>query len=262
MPKSKTIFLCGDCGYDSPKWYGQCPSCGAWNTMSEMQAPKNNTAGAADRAKQAYKPQKMNELLESGEIRYKCGITELDRVLGGGIVKGSLVLVGGDPGIGKSTILLQMCAALDKKMKVLYVTGEESPRQIKLRAGRLGAAKSEMFVLAQNDIEGIIETALAENPDILIIDSIQTMLLSSLSSSPGSVTQVKECTSLLMRLAKDEGIPIFLVGHVNKEGSLAGPKVMEHMVDAVLYFEGDKQHSYRIIRAIKNRYGSDRKSVV
>lgn len=255
MSKSKVVFVCQQCGYESLKWCGRCPGCESWNTFAEETRVK-----AAERAqstdKPASKPARIDELQANDGIRYKTGIGEFDRVLGGGIVSGSLVLVGGDPGIGKSTILLQVCKEYGKSGKILYITGEESPRQIKLRAERLGAETPNLYIMAETDIEVIANTISAEKPGLVIIDSIQTMFLDSISSSPGSVSQVRECTAQLLRVAKGESVPIFVVGHVNKEGAIAGPKVMEHMVDAVLYFEGDRQLSYRILRAAKNRYGS------
>ena len=257
MAKSKSAYICSECGYESPKWYGKCPGCGEWNTMNE----EIISAGARSiepkvKVSSAYSsPLKLHEITTADEFRYKTGIGELDNVLGGGIVKGSLVLIGGDPGIGKSTILLQVCKNLGDKINVLYVSGEESRRQIKLRADRLGV-DNEMLVMTETDIEIVTEQIKTINPELVIIDSIQTMNLTSLNSSPGSVTQVRECTNVLMRTAKSLEIPIIIVGHVNKDGAIAGPKVLEHIVDAVLYFEGDRQLTYRILRAVKNRFGS------
>lgn len=257
MAKVKSTFVCSQCGYESPKWFGKCPGCGEWNTMNEeMCSPAVKQSQAPSRLSQsASRPMKLGSIDTTDEVRYKTGIGELDNVLGGGIVKGSLVLIGGDPGIGKSTILLQVCQNLANKLNILYVSGEESRRQIKLRANRLGVT-NEFLILTETDIEIVAEHIKNENPDLVIIDSIQTMTLTQLSSSPGSVTQVRECTNLLMRTAKSLEIPILVVGHVNKDGAIAGPKVLEHIVDAVLYFEGDRQLAYRILRAVKNRFGS------
>ena len=243
--KLKTIYVCTECGYEAPKWYGKCPGCGEWNTMEEeirdTSPVSSKSAGVSSAA--GLKPVRMNEIDTAEEERYLTGMGELDRVLGGGIVKGSLVLISGDPGIGKSTILLQICEHLGKLLKILYVTGEESRRQIKLRASRLGVSSENLYVLANTDLRAILQTVEAEKPDLLMIDSIQTMSLSDLSSSPGSVSQVRECTNAILHTAKTLDIPALVVGHVNKEGAIAGPKVLEHIVDAVLYFEGDKQHS-------------------
>ena len=239
------------------KWYGKCPSCGEWNTMNEEIKEKTSNAGFSKTKVSNYAPPVLiKDISTTDEIRYKTGLSELDRVLGGGIVKGSLVLLGGDPGIGKSTILLQICEHLGKDHKILYVSGEESKRQIKLRATRLNVNNDNLYIQTQTDVELISETIRQDKPDLVMIDSIQTMSLTELQSSPGSITQVRECTNYLMRVAKSLDIPLIIVGHVNKEGSIAGPKVLEHVVDAVLHFEGDKQMSYRILRAVKNRYGS------
>ena len=256
MAKIKSVYICSECGYESVKWYGKCPSCGEWNTMNEEIKDVSSKASAPAKATQYIAPIGIREISTDDEVRYQTGSKELDRVMGGGIVKGSLVLLGGDPGIGKSTILLQICEYLGKSLRILYVSGEESKRQLKLRATRLGVDCESLFVLTQTDVELVCETIRQDKPDIVMIDSIQTMSLSELSSSPGSVTQVRECTNFLMRTAKTLDIPMIIVGHVNKEGSIAGPKVLEHIVDAVLHFEGDKQMSYRILRAVKNRYGS------
>ena len=254
-PKIKTQFVCSQCGYDSPKWYGQCPSCGEWNTMEEFRvtaSAEKNRGMSAERNRAVI----IDEISETSEIRYDTGISEFNRVLGAGLVKGSLVLIGGDPGIGKSTILLQACKFLAENKKVLYVSGEESASQIKLRAQRLDVAGRNLFVLCETDAEYIAELITRDKPDVVIIDSIQTMNITDVQSSTGSVTQVRECTNLFMRTAKGLSIPIFIVGHVNKDGNIAGPKVLEHIVDTVLYFEGDKNMSYRILRAVKNRFGS------
>lgn len=258
--KQKTIFLCSDCGYESPKWYGKCPSCGAWNTLSEYKVkPETATRGvlAADhRGTGQNKPTLLSDIDSATESRFQSGIGELDRVLGGGAVHGSFVLVGGEPGIGKSTLLLQMCQEMCRAAKVLYVSGEESLRQIKLRASRLGIRASNLFILAETDMDEIIhETNLLE-PDILIIDSIQTVYRRDLTAAPGGTTQIKECAMSLMQYAKRHSVTIFIVGHVNKEGTLAGPKILEHMVDCVLYFEGEQTGSFRCLRAAKNRFGS------
>lgn len=257
MAKSKSAYICSECGYESPKWYGKCPGCGEWNTMNEeIITSSSKTAEPKARLLSAYsRPMKLYDIDTADEVRYKTGIGELDNVLGGGIVKGSLVLIGGDPGIGKSTILLQVCQNLGNQIKILYVSGEESRRQLKLRADRLGVT-SNISVMTETDIEIIAEEIKSGKPDLVIIDSIQTMNLTQLNSSPGSVTQVRECTNLLMRTAKALEIPVIVVGHVNKDGAIAGPKVLEHIVDAVLYFEGDRQLTYRILRAVKNRFGS------
>ena len=257
MAKSKTVFVCSDCGYETPKWYGQCPGCGAWNTMEETtpiapSAAKTRSVAGDTRDH----PQPIAEVSESGEVRYDTGISELNRVLGGGLVQGSLVLIGGEPGIGKSTILLQACASFAISRSVLYVSGEESKAQIKLRAKRLGALQEKLNVLCENDAQYICEVMRSEKPDVVIIDSIQTMSIPELQSSTGSVTQVRECTNLFMRTAKTLNIPVFIVGHVNKDGNIAGPKVLEHIVDTVLSFEGDRNMSYRVLRAVKNRFGS------
>ena len=257
MAKIKSVYICSQCGYESPKWYGKCPSCNEWNTMNEEIVDKSSSTVQKTKRVSTYtRPVSINSIDTTDEQRYFTGSKELDRVLGGGIVKGSLVLLGGDPGIGKSTILLQICNNLGNELKIFYVSGEESRRQLKLRAERLGVNNENTFIMTETDIEVIVEEIKTEKPDLVMIDSIQTMNLSALNSSPGSVTQVRECTNLLMHTAKGLDIPIIVVGHVNKEGSIAGPKVLEHIVDAVLYFEGDKQMSYRILRAVKNRYGS------
>ena len=257
MAKLKNVYICSECGYESPKWYGKCPSCGEWNTMTEeIISKEKNTAKSVSRITSYSEPKKVTEISTEDEHRYVTEIKELDRVLGGGIVKGSLILLGGDPGIGKSTIILQICKKLCENLRVLYVSGEESARQLKLRANRLDVSSDNLLVLTETDAEVVAEVIRQQKPDMVMIDSIQTMCLSELSSSAGSITQVRECTNLFMRVSKSLDIPMFVVGHVNKEGSIAGPKVLEHIVDAVLYFEGDKQMSYRILRAVKNRYGS------
>ena len=256
--KIKTIYICSECGHESAKWFGKCPGCGQWNTMSEevRENFSKSKAVSAVRTRPSAAPVPITDITTEDEARYYTGSAELDRVLGGGIVKGSLVLLGGDPGIGKSTILLQICSHLGKILKILYISGEESKRQIKLRAQRLGVNCENLYVMTETDVQAVADRIQAEKPDLVMIDSIQTMNFKELSSSPGSVTQVRECTNILMRPSKSLDIPCIIVGHVNKDGAIAGPKVLEHIVDAVLYFEGDKQMSYRILRAVKNRYGS------
>ena len=256
--KQKTIYVCTECGSETANWAGKCPSCGAWNTLQEMALDRgaSGRGGNSVRSVSAARPRRLDELEITEEIRFSTGISEFDRVLGGGAVLGSLVLVGGAPGIGKSTLLLQMCAEIGKGRRVLYVTGEESQRQLKLRADRLRVSGGELYVLAETDLDAIL-AALAElKPEIVIIDSIQTMNDAELNSAPGSITQVRECTMRLMRLTKEKNLTAFVVGHINKEGSIAGPKVLEHMVDCVLYFEGERSTSFRILRAAKNRFGS------
>ena len=255
--KQKTVFLCGDCGYESPKWYGKCPSCGAWNTMSEFkEKPVSAARGTNTFQRGESRPTLLKDIDTGDESRFHSGIGELDRVLGGGAVHGSFVLVGGEPGIGKSTLLLQMCQEMCKNARVLYVSGEESLKQIKIRAARLHISSPELYILAETDMEQIInETELLE-PDILIVDSIQTVYKRDLTAAPGGTTQIKECAMSLMQYAKNRNVTIFIVGHVNKEGTLAGPKILEHMVDCVLYFEGDQHMTYRILRAAKNRFGA------
>ena len=252
---AKTMYVCSQCGYDSPKWFGQCPSCKQWNTMEEIKISPSSTYTDAKIATQ-LEALPIDQIVITDEHRYLTGMKELDRVLGGGIVQGSLILLGGDPGIGKSTLLLQICEYLGKNLKVLYVSGEESAHQIKLRANRLNVYTENLFIMPEKDIIAISEYISTMKPDIVMIDSIQTMVAATASSTAGSVTQIRECTNVLMGCAKRNNIPIFIVGHVNKDGDLAGPKILEHMVDAVLYFEGDKQLAYRILRAAKNRFGS------
>ncbi len=259
--KTKTTYICSECGYQTPKWLGKCPSCNQWNTLEEtLVAAEKKTAATSSRVKSIAgdirQPQKIREIKPGFEKRHKTGIGELDRVLGGGIVQGSLILVGGDPGIGKSTLLLQICESLDGDKKILYVSGEESEGQIKIRAERLGVNNENLYLITETDVERVIECILSEKPDIVIIDSIQTMNHSEISSASGSVPQVREATNAFMKIAKNNGISMFIVGHVTKDGALAGPRVLEHMVDCVLYFEGDKQNAFRILRAVKNRFGS------
>lgn len=252
--KSKTIFICNECGYESHKWVGKCPGCESWNTFVEetIQEKKQRGAGGV-----TSRPQKLESIELIEEERYKTGMGELDRVLGGGIVKGSLILVGGDPGIGKSTLLLQISNSIGNMNKnILYISGEESEKQIKLRASRLNISSDNLYIVSETDIS-IIEKYLQEvKPTVAVIDSIQTVYRGDLASAPGSVSQVREATASLMRIAKTTNIAIFIVGHVTKEGAIAGPRVLEHMVDTVLYFEGERHHTYRILRAVKNRFGS------
>lgn len=254
MPKNKTVFICRECGAEYSKWNGKCTACGAWNTLEETVPVTVGTSKAAPVG--TFRYSRISEISYDDETRYDTGINELDRVLGGGLVKGSLVLIGGDPGIGKSTLLLQICGFMGKDHTILYVSGEESERQIKLRAERLGVASENLFLASNNNCESIIRAVCENKPEIVIIDSIQTITSSALTSTAGSIVQVRECTGAFMRMAKSEEIPVFIVSHVNKDGGIAGPKIMEHIVDTVLYFEGEKQLAYRILRAIKNRFGS------
>lgn len=260
-PKNKTVFVCSACGMEHPKWAGKCDSCGEWNTLEEFSvapaAPKNFSAGSPT-AGRGTPPvaTPINQIDLVDEHRYHTGIRELDRVLGGGIVKGSVVLLSGDPGIGKSTILLQVSGNIAAERSVLYVTGEESANQLKLRARRLGVNHDRLLVLSETNVQTVCDAISSSKPELVIIDSIQTMNLEGVNSSSGSITQVRECTSMLLRVAKVLDIPIIIVGHINKGGDIAGPKVMEHIVDTVLYFEGDRVNSYRILRAMKNRFGS------
>ena len=253
--KIKTVYICSECGYESPKWNGRCPGCGEYNTMNEEIVspvkPQERLSSVT-----AAVSQKITEISAQDEIRFGTGMKELDRVLGGGIVSGSLILLSGDPGIGKSTLLLQICEHIGENLKILYISGEESARQIKLRADRLGVKSENLMILCSTDVGSIAEHIRTSKPGLVIVDSIQTMDMKELSSSPGSVTQVRESTNVFMHLAKDYSIPTFIVGHVNKDGNIAGPKVLEHIVDCVLYFEGERHLSYRILRAVKNRFGS------
>lgn len=259
--KLKTVYICSQCGYESSKWNGKCPSCGEWNTFDEevVETAPRSAGKALSSVKTADISSKIVSLSSidtEEDVRYSTGVGELNRVLGGGLVKGSLVLLGGEPGIGKSTMLLQICKYLGECYTILYISGEESIRQIKLRAQRLGVDTENLSLLSTNDARAASDTISVHKPDIAIIDSIQTMSISEINSSAGSITQVRECTNLFMRTAKSEEIPIFVVSHVNKDGAIAGPKVMEHIVDTVLYFEGERHLSYRILRAVKNRFGS------
>jgi DNA repair protein RadA/Sms len=251
--REKTIYTCQQCGFQSPKWLGKCPDCRQWNTLAEEIVP---AAGGRGRTASAARPVPLREVTAAEEDRHRCGLIELDRVLGGGAVPGSLVLIGGDPGIGKSTLLLQAAGRLAAAGPVLYVTGEESARQVKLRAERLGVRAEALFLLAETALETILERVREMKPAFLVVDSIQTVFTAALESAPGSVSQVRECAGRLMQVAKGEGLSTFLVGHVTKDGSIAGPRTLEHMVDTVLYFEGDPGHPYRILRAVKNRFGS------
>lgn len=253
--RQKTVYICSECGNETPNWAGKCPSCGAWNTLEEVRIEKGSISKSGAAVRPA-KPRKLDELDDTEEIRFSSGISEFDRVLGGGAVLGSLILVGGAPGIGKSTLLLQMCALAGRTKRILYVSGEESERQLKLRANRLGVLGGDIYVLAETDLSSILAAADTLKPDIMIIDSIQTINDTDLGSAPGSIAQVRECTMRIMRLCKEKNLTVFVVGHINKEGSIAGPKILEHMVDCVLYFEGERSTSFRILRAAKNRFGS------
>lgn len=257
MAKSKVVYVCSECGYETAKWMGKCPSCNSWGTLEEDVKVEiaNQRGGVLPLANHAT-AKTLGEINANSEVRFDTGIRELDRVLGGGIVKGSVVLLSGDPGIGKSTILLQMCRALQDKMEVLYVSGEESATQIKMRAERLSVSGDNVKIMTSTDAQAICEYITSTRPDIVMIDSIQTMTINEISSSAGSIVQVRECTNMFLRTGKNLDIPVFIVGHVNKGGDIAGPKVMEHIVDTVLYFEGERNQSYRILRAIKNRFGS------
>ena len=257
MAKTKSVFFCTDCGYETPKWMGRCPGCGAYNTMQEhvekLVAPGRAKSAPVGMSRQ---PQRLSQVDSGDELRFSTGMGELDRVLGGGAVAGSLVLVGGAPGIGKSTLLLQICNSLCQGRSVLYISGEESERQLKLRAERLLVDQSELYILSETRLADILQAVEDTKPDILIVDSIQTMYNENNESAPGSISQVKDCTMALLQLSKTDGLSVFVVGHINKDGNIAGPKVLEHMVDCVLYFEGDPNTSYRLLRAAKNRFGS------
>lgn len=254
MAKEKTVFICRECGREYPKWTGKCLSCGAWNSLEETTPISLPSSKSAPSKPLEYS--RITEIPEDSEVRWSTGVSELDRVLGGGLVKGSLVLIGGDPGIGKSTLLLQICGNMGNEHTILYVSGEESERQLSLRAKRLGVNAENLFISSCNSCESIIRAVCENKPEAVVIDSIQTITSDALSSSAGSIVQVRECTGAFMRMAKSEEIPVFIVSHVNKDGGISGPKIMEHIVDTVLYFEGDKQLSFRILRAVKNRFGS------
>ncbi|HNX61128.1 MAG TPA: DNA repair protein RadA, partial [Candidatus Limiplasma sp.] len=262
MAKDKTIFVCSSCGYETPRWLGCCPDCGEWNTFEEQQhiAPATASGRTAEKSARyqtaGAEAMLLMQVKETQETRASTGNEELDRVLGGGLVQGSVTLLGGDPGVGKSTLLMQVAAELSKNRRVLYVSGEESLRQLKLRANRLAVPQDRLLVLAENGVESILAKCEAIGPDVLIIDSIQTMVSDGSASAPGSVSQVRQSAASIIRYAKTSETSVFLVGHVTKEGSLAGPRVLEHMVDTVLSFEGDRQHEYRLLRAVKNRFGS------
>lgn len=255
MAKAKTAFFCQSCGYESPKWVGKCPSCGEWNSMVEETVVKSASKGQPfSRQRTENVPVLLKDIQETGTSRIQLMDSELNRVLGGGLVLGEIILIGGDPGIGKSTLLLQM--AVKEQLRILYVSGEESEQQIKMRAERLGISNPHCHLLIETDVTQIIQHSTKLSPDLLIVDSIQTLFYPEIESAPGSVSQVRECTALLLRYAKESNVPVFLIGHITKEGSIAGPKVLEHMVDAVLQFEGDRNHFYRLLRTVKNRFGS------
>ena len=255
----KTVFFCSECGNETPKWQGQCPQCGSWNTLVEQPASATNKLRTQEKNKTNFRIAEavhLSDIQTGEEIRFGTGLAELDRVLGGGAVIGSVVLIGGAPGIGKSTLMLQICDTLCRTYSVLYVTGEESRSQLKMRADRLGVNSRDMYVLSDSHLENVINSYEDLKPDIIIIDSIQTMLSYETDSLSGSISQVKACTSALIQLAKSNNVTVFVIGHINKEGAIAGPKVLEHMVDCVLYFEGERAAAYRILRAAKNRFGS------
>ena len=256
--KEKTVFFCSECGYETPKWLGKCPGCDAWGTLVEQRVtkPSKSSASSFVSASPASRPKKLKDVVVTAEERFTTGIDEFDRVLGGGIVKGSLILIGGAPGIGKSTLSLQMCRTIDTDKTILYVSAEESQAQIKMRADRLGIENENMLLYAETNLDEIEATISEFNPAVVIIDSIQTVYRPSLTTASGSVSQVRDATMYLMKIAKENNISVFIVGHVTKEGSLAGPRVLEHMVDCVLYFEGQQHQQHRILRAVKNRFGS------
>ncbi|NLO85693.1 MAG: DNA repair protein RadA [Clostridiales bacterium] len=261
MAKEKTCYVCASCGYETLRWLGCCPECGEWNTFEERKNTQTVTSKTAEKAAKYQTAQKseivtLDQIEEKQEPRSTTGNEELDRVLGGGLVPGSAILIGGDPGIGKSTLLLQVAGALSERCCVLYASGEESTRQLKMRASRIKIRQDKLYVLAENDVESILTRCERLKPDVLVIDSIQTMVSQDSASAPGSVSQVRQSAGAIVRFAKETGTAVFIVGHVTKEGSLAGPRILEHMVDAVLYFEGDRQHEYRLLRAVKNRFGS------
>ncbi|HEX2921131.1 MAG TPA: DNA repair protein RadA [Bacteroidales bacterium] len=256
MPKTKSVFVCQNCGAESAKWIGRCPSCNEWNTYhEEILTPSQQSGFLPSFDREKRKPQLLNDIKTDEHSRKKSGIDELDRLLGGGIVNGSLVLLGGEPGVGKSTLALQLALAL-KGQKILYVSGEESEEQISFRAKRMKLSNPDCYILSETELGNILTHAENLKPSLIIIDSIQTMSTGLLESSAGSVSQVRECAAMLLKYSKQSGIPVFVIGHITKDGSLAGPKVLEHIVDVVLYFEGDNNHVYRILRSVKNRFGS------
>lgn len=259
MAISKTQFYCQSCGFQSPKWLGKCPSCGSWNSFVEEVVQKKKAGGSSSwvnsEKMRAPKPVRIGDVEQKDQMRLNSGDDELNRILGGGIVPGSLILLGGEPGIGKSTLMLQL-AVRSMNMKVLYVSGEESEQQIRMRAGRIGIRNEDCFILAETQMQRIFQHINEVQPELLVIDSIQTLQTESIESSPGSVSQIRECTAELLRFAKESNTPVFLIGHITKDGHIAGPKILEHMVDVVLQFEGDRHHLYRIVRSAKNRFGS------
>ena len=254
MSKTKSAFFCQDCGHESPKWLGKCPGCHSWNTLVEEIKVKKSSSSPFSRKASEANPKQLNEIQQKDNPKFSLNDTELNRVLGGGVVQGSLILIGGDPGIGKSTLMLQL--AIKESLKILYVSGEESEQQIKMRAERIGIENQSCFILTETNLDAILNHTSAIEPQLIVIDSIQTLHSNQIESAPGSVSQVRECTSQLLRLAKEKNIAILLIGHITKDGSIAGPKVLEHMVDTVLQFEGDRNHMYRLLRTSKNRFGS------
>jgi DNA repair protein RadA/Sms len=254
MSKTKSAFFCQDCGHESPKWLGKCPCCHSWNTLVEEIKVKKSSSSPFSRKASEANPKQLNEIQQKDNPKFSLNDTELNRVLGGGVVQGSLILIGGDPGIGKSTLMLQL--AIKESLKILYVSGEESEQQIKMRAERIGIENQSCFILTETNLDAILNHTASIEPKLIVIDSIQTLHSNQIESAPGSVSQVRECTSQLLRLAKEKNIAILLIGHITKDGSIAGPKVLEHMVDTVLQFEGDRNHMYRLLRTSKNRFGS------
>ena len=254
MSKTKSAFFCQDCGHESPKWLGKCPGCHSWNTLVEEIKVKKSSSSPFSRKASETNPKQLNEIQQKDNPKFNLNDTELNRVLGGGVVQGSLILIGGDPGIGKSTLMLQL--AIKESLKILYVSGEESEQQIKMRAERIGIENQSCFILTETNLDAILNHTASIEPKLIVIDSIQTLHSNQIESAPGSVSQVRECTSQLLRLAKEKNIAILLIGHITKDGSIAGPKVLEHMVDTVLQFEGDRNHMYRLLRTSKNRFGS------